>query len=179
MEGHWEEVGSLIASLIIGLFEDFNPEEFARGVIAFLDGLWDAFMGFVETPGWDQVVDKIQKAIVTFAEEFEWEGKVDGLITFLNNAIGALVDILDRLDLPKLFDEIYTELSESEEFQELCDKIVQLFIDYLTKLKTMDKPQCKSYFLKKAAGSMRTRAYVAETANVSILVAALLMIRSL
>lgn len=138
MEGHWQEVGSLIASLIIGLFEDFDPEEFARGVIAFLDGLWNAFMGFVETPGWDQVVDKIQTAIVTFAEEFEWEGKVDGLITFLNNAIGALVNILDRLDLPKLFDEIYAELSTSEEFDQLCDKIVQLFIDYL-KLKIKAK----------------------------------------
>lgn len=138
MEGHWTEVGSLIANLIIGLFENFNPEEFARGVIAFLDGLWDAFMGFVETPGWDQVVDKIQKTIVTFAEEFEWEGKVDGLITFLNNAIGALVKILDKLDLPKFFDELYAELRESEEFEQLCDNIVQLFIDWL-KLKIKAK----------------------------------------
>lgn len=131
MSGHWTEVGSLVAQLIIGLFEDFNPEEFARGVIAFLDGLWDAFMGFVNTPGWDQVVDKIQQAIITFAEEFQWEGKVDGLVTFLNNAISALVDILDRLNLPELFDEIYAELSTSEEFEQLCDNIVQLFIDYL------------------------------------------------
>ena len=138
MKGHWDEIGRTVALLIIGLFEKFDPVEFANGVIAFLDGLWDAFMGFVETPGWDKVVDKIASTIVTFAKNFKWKEKLPGLLKFLNNAIDGLTEILDQLDIPKFLDELYEELRNSKEFQELCEKVVDLVI-YFTKLKIKAK----------------------------------------
>ena len=135
---HWGDIGTKAAQLIIGVFDDYNPEEVANGVIAFIDGLWDAFMSFVNTPGWDKVVDKIASTIVTFAKNFKWKEKLPGLLKFLNNAIDGLTEILDQLDIPKFLDELYKELKNSEEFQELCEKIVDLVI-YFTKLKIKAK----------------------------------------
>lgn len=139
MEGHWREIGQTVAQFIIGLFKNFEPVEFVDGVIQFLDGLWEAFMGFVETPGWDQVVDKIGTAISEFAKKFIWDGKrLDGFIGFLNNAIDKLKNLLDKLHIPELFDKLFTYLKNSKEFQELCEKIVDLVI-YFTKLKIQAK----------------------------------------
>ena len=128
MEGHWAEIGTNAANFIIGLFEDFNPEEFGSGVAAFLNGLCDAFLAFVNTPGWDQVVDKIAAAIQEFAIKFEWGKHADGLLEFLNHAVSKLSELVDGLELGELFDKIYNYLKGNEDFQNLINKIVDLVI---------------------------------------------------
>ena len=128
MEGHWAEIGTNAANFIIGLFEDFNPDEFGTGVASFLNGLCDAFLAFVNTPGWDEVVDKIAEAIKKFASKFEWGKHADGLLEFLNHAVSKLSELVDGLNLSELFDKIYNYLKDNEDFQNLINNIVDLVI---------------------------------------------------
>lgn len=133
MEGHWAEIGTNAANFIIGLFEDFDPIQFGTGVANFLNGLCTAFLNFVNTPGWDKIVDDIALAIETFADKFTWEEHADGLIHFLNNAISKLSELVDKLELGKLFDRILNYLRNSEEFHNMIDGIVDMIIEF-TKL---------------------------------------------
>lgn len=130
-ETHWGDIGHTAALLIIGIFEKFDPVGFAHGVIVFLNGLWDAFMGFVNTPGWGKVVDKIATAIATFLSEFKWEEKADDLFKFLNKVVKTLKNLVQKLNLHELVDKIINYLGNNKDFQDMCEDIVSMIIDFV------------------------------------------------